>query len=159
MKSLLTVSALLIAAIAGAQPANDKAAAIKNLVESQNYVFRASTALPMHGQVRQLTDIWDLTVSKAAVSSYLPYFGRAYSAPIDPSNNPMQFTAKDFEYTVKPHKKNGWDVLIKPKGLKSNDVQQLTMSISADGYANLQVIFNSRDPISYTGSIISPPQR
>ena len=156
MKSLLTVSALLIAAIAGAQPAGDKNAAIKNLIESQNYVFRASTVLPMHGPSRQLTDIWDLTITKTAVSSYLPYFGRAYAAS-DPTNNPMQFNANDFDYTLKPHKKNGWDVLIKPKGLKSNDVQQLTMSISSDGYANLQVIFNTRDAISYTGTVISPP--
>jgi hypothetical protein len=156
MKSLLTLSALLIAAVAGAQPANDKAAATKNLIESQNYVFRASTVLPMHGRVRQLTDIWDLTITKSAIDSYLPYFGRAYAA-MDPTQNPMQFTAKDFEYTLKPHKKNGWDVLIKPKGLKT-DVQQLSLSISSDGYANLQVIFNTRDAISYTGSILSPPK-
>lgn len=155
MKSMLTLTALLIAATAGAQPASDKAAAIKNLVESQNYVFRAQTALPMHGPVRQLTDLWDLTIGKTSVVSYLPYFGRAYSA-IDPSQNPMQFTSKNFEYTLKPHKKNGWDVLIKPKDMKT-DVQQLTMSISSEGYATLQAIFNNRDAISYSGSIISPP--
>lgn len=157
MKRLLTLTALLIAATAGAQPANDKTAAIKNLIESQNYVFRAQTAMPMHGSVRQLTDLWDLTISKPSVISYLPYFGRAYTA-IDPTQNPMQFTSKNFDYTLKPHKKNGWDVLIKPKDLKG-DVQQLTMSISSDGYANLQVIFNNRDAISYTGAIIAAQER
>src|SRR5258707_9279971 len=62
-----------------------KTAAIKNLVDSQNYVFVAQSAMPMSGNVRQLTPDYDLKVSKSSIISYLPDSGRAYTAPIDPT--------------------------------------------------------------------------
>lgn len=139
---------------------NSKEAAIKSLVESQNYVFKAQSTMPMGGRVRQLTtDDYDLRVTKESVVAYLPYFGRAYSAPMDPSQGGIKFTSKDFDYTATPGKKGGWDVLIKPKDFK--DVQQMTLSISSAGYATLQVNSNSRQTISFNGYIdaIKPPRR
>ncbi|MDP4148546.1 MAG: DUF4251 domain-containing protein [Bacteroidota bacterium] len=140
-----------------AAPAQDKKAAqralIKNLIESQSYVFQAQTAMPMGGRVRQLTSDYDLTVGKASIVSYLPYFGRAYSAPIDPREGGIQFTSKDFSYSAVPGKKGGWDIRIKPKD--AGDVQQLSLSVSEDGYATLQVINTTKQPISFHG-IIAP---
>ena len=63
----------------------EKIAQVKNLVDSQNYVFVAQSAMPMSGRVRQLTPDFDLKVTKSSIVSYLPYFGRAYTAPIDPT--------------------------------------------------------------------------
>jgi len=126
--------------------------AIKQLVESQNYDFKAQSALPMSGRTRQLTGgDYDLRVTKETIVSYLPYFGRAYTAPIDPSKGGIQFTSKDFDYTIANGKKGGWDIQIKPKDYQ--DVQQLSLSISEDGYANLQVTSTSRQPISFYGTI------
>src|SRR6185436_5082371 len=62
-----------------------KDAAIKLLVDSQNYVFVVQSAMPLSGRVRQLTSDYDLRVTKTSVISYLPYFGRAYQAPINPT--------------------------------------------------------------------------
>jgi hypothetical protein len=56
--------------------AQDKKVAVKDMVESQQYVFKAQFALPTTGQQRTLTSDYDLTVSKSVVTSYLPYFGR-----------------------------------------------------------------------------------
>lgn len=139
---------------------NSKEAAIKSLVESQNYVFKAQSTMPMSGRVRQLTTAdYDLRVTKESVIAYLPYFGRAYTAPIDPSQGGIKFTSQDFEYTATPGKKGGWDVLIKPRDFK--DVQQMTLSISSAGYATLQVNSTSRQPISFNGYIdaIKPPKK
>jgi len=131
-----------------------KAAAIKNLVDSQTYVFVAQTALPMSGRTRQLTTDYDLRVTKSSIVSYLPYFGRAYQAPIDPTKGGLQFTSKDFEYTATPGKKGGWSIQIKPKDYR--DVQQMTLSISDNGYGTLQVISTNRQPISFNGYIQAP---
>ena len=57
-----------------------KEAEIKSLIDSQKYVFKAQTVFPLGARSRQLTTDYDVTVSKEAVVSYLPYFGRAYSA-------------------------------------------------------------------------------
>src|ERR1700755_2702852 len=85
----------------------EKKAAIKDLVESQHYDFRAQTVMPMGGRSRQLTSDYDVKVNKESIVSYLPYFGRAYSAPIDPTKGGIQFTSKDFGYTITPGKKGG----------------------------------------------------
>ena len=136
-----------------------KTAAIKNLVDSQSYVFKAQSAMPMSGRSRQLTSDYDLKVTKDQVVSYLPYFGRAYSAPIDPSQGGIQFTSKDFDYTTTPRKKGGWDIQIKPKD--NRDVQQMSLTISEDGYASLQVTSINRQPISFSGYItaVKPPKK
>src|ERR1700675_3924093 len=91
----------------------DKKAAMKSLVESKNYVFRAQQALPQTGQPRNLTPIYDLKITPNTIVSDLPYFGRAY-APVDPNGGGIQFTSKDFTYTSKPTKKGGWEIVIKP---------------------------------------------
>jgi hypothetical protein len=129
-----------------------KKALIKSLIDSQRYVFQAQTAMSMGGHVRQLTTDYDVTVGKESVVSYLPYFGRAYSAPIDPSQGGIQFTSKDFSYSAVPGKKGGWSVLIKLRD--AGDVQQMSLNISDEGYTTLQVINVSKQPISFNGVIV-----
>jgi hypothetical protein len=129
----------------------EKRAAIRSLVESQQYDFKATSVTPMSGRTRQLNSDYDLKVTKEAIVSYLPYFGRAYTAPMDPSQGGIQFTSTEFDYTVLNGKKGGWDVQIKPKDYR--DVQQITLSISEDGYGTLQVTSTQRQPISFYGNI------
>jgi hypothetical protein len=155
---LLLALALLSTTQAQSPSRKDKQQAqrtqIKNLVDSQHYVFNAQMALPMAGHSRQLTgDYYDLEVGKTTIISYLPFFGRAYSAPIDPAKGGIQFTSKKFDYTATPKKSGGWNVLIKPKDLQ--DDWQLSLDITIDGYATLQVNGGNRQPISFTGVIVA----
>jgi hypothetical protein len=129
----------------------DKLEAVKNMVESQQYIFKAQFVSPMTGQQRTLTSDYDLTVSKSAVTSYLPFFGRAYSAPIDPSQGGIKFTSTKFQYIKEDSKKDGWDIIIIPKD--ASDVQKLYLHISSNGYATLQVTSTNRQAISFDGRI------
>lgn len=145
---------LLLAFVSPSLPLHaqaDKETVIKNLIDSQSYVFKAQSAMPMSGRTRQLTSDYDVKVTKDEVVSYLPYYGRAYTAPIDPSQGGIQFTSKSFDYTATPRKKGGWDILIKPKDYR--DVQQFFLSVSQSGYATLQVTSTSRQAISFNGYI------
>ena len=159
MQKVFLLLALVVSMTARAQSSDKSAkgaAAIKALVESQNYVFKPQTVMPLTGRARQLNYDYRLTVTTGSIVSELPYFGRAYApAPYEPTNSPMSFTTKSFDYTLQPRKKGGWDVTIKPKDLKQ-DIQQLYLSISDDGYANLRIISVNRDAISYNGSISAP---
>jgi|SRR5579859_2283648 len=148
MKCLLLLLGIGLTVVAGAQSKS-----VKTLVESQDYVFKAETAMPMSGRVRNLTYDFDLRVSKDSVVSYLPYYGQAYVAPMDPAKNGLDFTSKDFSYTSTPGKKGGWTVTIKPKDY--NEVQEMELSISSAGYATLRVINTNRQAISYSGYITS----
>lgn len=131
---------------------NDKKAVIRQLVENRNYVFKVQTVQPMQPSPnRQITSDYDLKISPDTVISYLPYFGRAYVAPIDPSQGGIKFTSTKFEYTSKERKKGGWDILIKPQD--TQEARQLVLTVSDNGYATLQVLSNNRQPISYGGYI------
>ncbi len=128
-----------------------KEAAVQKLIESQRYVFKAQSVMPMGAVARQLNYDYDMKVTKDTIDTYLPYFGRAYQAPIDPSQGGIKFVSKDFDYTITPGKKQGWEIVIKPND--ANDVQVLNLSITSAGYAILQVTSNNRQPISFSGVI------
>ncbi len=133
-----------------------KEAAIKKMVEDNSYVFKANFANPQGGGRRALTDDYDFVVSKDSLISYLPYFGRAYTAPLNPTDGGIDFTSTKFDYNTTQNKNGSWDVLIKPKdngGTDWRDVQSLRLNISTDGYASLSVISSNRSYISFDGYI------
>ena len=89
--------------------------AFKNMVDSQHFVFQAQSVTPLRGNFRNLTSLYDVRVTKDSLISYLPYFGQAYTVPIDQTKSSLDFTSTRFSYSVSPHKKDGWNITIKPK--------------------------------------------
>ncbi len=130
---------------------NDKTVKVQNIINAKDFVFVAESALPMGGRTIFLTSPYNVSVSNDSLITDLPYFGRAYSAPINPAEGGIRFTSTDFEYKVQARKKGGWDILIIPKDTR--DVRQLFLSASENGVASLQVTSNNRQLISFTGFI------
>jgi hypothetical protein len=58
---------------------------VRNMVDSSQFVFVAERVTPLRGSTRYLTSRYDVIVKKDSLDCELPYFGRAYQAPIDPS--------------------------------------------------------------------------
>jgi Domain of unknown function (DUF4251) len=160
MKSLLIAltSLFLFTSVTQAQTKQaDKESAIRDLVESKRFVFTVQSISPLRGGTRQATSTWDLNVKPDSIVSYLPYFGRAFSASMDPTQNGLNFTSTDFSYMMQKGKKNGWNITILPKD--ANDVQKMVLSIGSTGYGTLQVISNNRDPISFYGLVSEARQK
>ena len=131
-------------------------AKIKEMVEAQNFVFKATYASPMRGGGRSLTSDYDLNIGKDTIVSFLPYFGRAFVAP-NPgtTDGGIKVNTTKFSY-VSTSKGGGWNITIKPKDKNISDwrdVQTFNLSVSQDGYGSLQVISTNRDAISFTGYI------
>lgn len=139
-----------------AQNSSESEALISRAVETQNYVFKAQQAMPSAGRTRQLNTDYDLRVSKDSVASWLPYFGRAYQAPLDPTKGGIQFTSTDFDYSTSP-RNDGWEITIKPKDTR--DVQELFLTVFKNGSATLRVSSISRQPISFGGVVTSKAPR
>ena len=97
----------------------DKKAKKKNeiatLINEKNFVFEAQTALPTAGRQINLTSPYDLRVSGDSVISYLPYFGRAYVAPVNPDDAGIKFTSTANSYNLKDKKNSGWILLFYQK--------------------------------------------
>jgi len=147
-KNILLVFFLFLGSAAFAQ---NKESDIKKSVESKSFIFHAQTALPLSGSTRQLTSDYDLKVSENSITSYLPFFGRAYSVNYGSTNGGFEFTSTKFDYSSEPRKKGGWEISIKPKDVQ--DFKEFFLTLSSDGYGTLQAISNNRQAISFNGYI------
>nr|WP_068887840.1 DUF4251 domain-containing protein [Pedobacter panaciterrae] len=171
MKTLKNAFLLAIMFVAVQVSAQTDKETTARLVEAKTLVFNATTALPManmdiskvmqrfpggqgSGAIQLSGSQYQLTISKDSVEAYLPYYGRAYSANIGSNDSGIKFKSKDFTYKTDKKKKGGWTITIKPKDAK--DVQSLTLSVGEKGYAILNVISNTRQPIAFNGFISEP---
>jgi hypothetical protein len=153
MRYLSTLFSLAVSWIAAPLAAN--AQSVKPILDSQHFVFQPWTAQPETGEIRHLNDdYFTLEITRDKIVSNLPYFGRVYVAPIDPTTSVLDFSSRKFTYTLKPRKKDGWIVLIKPQD--DQDITQMQLIISSNGYATLQVLSPNRQPISFDGIVVAP---
>lgn len=130
-----------------------KALRIKEKVESSDFTFKAETAIPTKFKPIHLTSSYELKVSKDMVTAYLPYFGRAYVAPIDPSEGGIKFTSTDFKYRFVYGKHPGnWKVTIKTS-IKGRSMT-LFLEVWENGTAQLTVDDPDRQTISFDGYIV-----
>lgn len=124
---------------------------IGNMINTSRFTFVAERVNPLRGSSRILTSDYDVVVKKDTVICYLPYFGRAYQAPIDLSKGGLDFKSYNFTYNVTLNNKDEWEVYINPKD--NQDVQQFYFRIFGNGTATLNVVNTNRDPISFYGHI------
>jgi hypothetical protein len=132
-----------------AQETNE--AALKNLLNSRSFVFKAQSAWPLQGTVIQLTPGFDMKIIGDSINTYLPYFGRSYQASYANGNGGINFTSTKFEYKLKDNSKGSWELIIKPTD--NREINQLIYSVSKNGFATLQVTSNNRQAISFYGVI------
>lgn len=124
---------------------------ISNMISARNFTFIAERVNPFRGMSRNLTSLYDVKIKKDTLDSFLPYFGRAYQAPIDPSKGGIMFKSLDFSYSVTVKSKDEWLIYIEPKD--NSDVQQFIFQIFGNGKATLNIQNTHRDPISFFGHI------
>lgn len=146
------ISLILVATAGVAMSQEEPALNVQEILETKNFIFKAETVSPARGRTRQLTTEYDVVVKPDTVICYLPYFGRAYTAPIDPSDGGIKFTSAEFDYTLEKRKKQRWDLTITPKDAR--DVQALYFTIFDNGRASLRVNSTNRQGISFNGYVI-----
>jgi Domain of unknown function (DUF4251) len=150
MKQFLLL--LIIAFSFSLLKAQDKTGVIKKIVQAQEYVFTPQTAHPIAMRTINLSSGFDLQISKDSIIAYLPYYGRANSAPLSPNETGgITFTSTKFQYAITLAKNGGWDVLIKPEDV--TEIRMINLSISEEGYTTVYVTSNSRQAISFNGRI------
>jgi hypothetical protein len=124
---------------------------VQKMVDTQDYKFVAQHAIPMSGRSISLTSVYDMSVKLDTIHAHLPYYGRAYVAPMDPTEGGIKFNTTNFEYRLEQAKKGGWTAYI-----TVDDAQRrynLVLSITSSGYATLSVSDPTRQTISFNGYI------
>ncbi len=146
-----------------AQTAEERTA---TMLKAKTYIFVATSAMPSNayelskvmskmqggaqsGFINLNGDGYELTVTGDSVVSYLPYYGRSYSAPINQNEGGVKFTSKQFTYKSTQRKKGNWDISITPKDVSES--YRLTLNVAKGGNATLYLHSNNKQTISYNG--------
>jgi len=135
----------------------------KALLDNRRYTFIAQTVIPTEdsrysprslfpngNNLYNLTSGYDLKVTPDSVTAYLPFFGRSFTAPLDPSKGGIKFTSTDFDYKQEFYKKNH-QITITPKDVP--EVRSVLLTVTTSGYAYLQVLSLNKTPIAFNGII------
>jgi Domain of unknown function (DUF4251) len=129
----------------------NKARPLKELIESKQYRFHPLSANTAKGKTIQITSEYFLMVNQDSLQVDLPYFGRSYAADYGTNDQGIQFNSVDFSYISDTTKKGGWEITIVPKN--ESKANKIFMSIGSGGYGSVNILSNSRQSISYYGSI------
>ena len=145
------------------------------IVADKNYTFVANTAMPMSnndinkvlammpgsqggGSINLTGSQYDVKVTKDSIVAYLPYYGRSFSAPMDPTQGGIKFTSKDFTYTESKNKKGSYTIQINTKDVKRENYR-FTINISTNGYASLTASSMNKQPIIFNGYLDEPKKQ
>lgn len=145
------VAAVVLAACGTAGGAQGGGVNADSLLQARRFVFIPQSINPIGGRTRQVTPDFFLRISPDTVQSYLPYVGRAFTAPIGNNRGPMDFTLTDFSYSATGAGNDRQEISISPRG--QTDIRELILSVSPNGYATLIAVSNNRQQISYNGFI------
>lgn len=152
--TLIALSALLLSCGTG-KSAAEKAARAKFMdkqIENTNFEFVANHAYPQGYQSIHLTSQYSVKVTPDTVKAYLPYFGRAYRAPMNSSEGGIKFESTNFESKVLMGKRQGeWHVTINTKDTPSPIT--LNFHLWNNGTGQLKVTHQDRQSISFQGEI------
>lgn len=135
-----------------AQSDQDKRAQLKSLIDSKKYHFNALSAGTLRGKTIQLNGEYFLFMNQDSLIADLPYYGRSYTADYPATDLSIRFKTTRFTYTCDTTKKGGWSMTIIPKNQPR--ASKIYMSVSPDGYCNMSVNSNSRETISFYGTIL-----
>ena len=155
MKTFLAtilIVALLVSCKSGTSLSKQESIAqVTEKIESGRYTFVPTTAIPMAGKSINLSYTFSLKISKDTISAYLPYYGRAYSAPMSSEEAGINFTSTDFDYSISENNKGLRNATINIKDNRRK--YKLSLQIGESGYATLNIQDSDRQPISFNGRV------
>lgn len=125
---------------------------IKNSIQNKQFIFRPNNMIPASGRLRVLDYGYSLQVKNDSLIVNLPYFGKAYTAPINATDVGYNFTSTDFSYSISPLKKDSYNITIKTNDRVYNPTFAFT--VFNNGNANLLVNSSDKQQISYNGSLV-----
>ncbi|MFV0365097.1 MAG: DUF4251 domain-containing protein [Mangrovibacterium sp.] len=125
---------------------------VKAQLDSGVFTFEARSAQPMSGRQIELTSEYTLSLNGDSIEVYLPYFGRAYSAPYGGQGGIEFKTLMVSNKKIYKEKKSCYQYDIEVA--TSDDRYSLQLTVGLSGFANLSVRSNNRQSIGFQGTIL-----
>lgn len=108
-------------------------------------------AHPMSGNAIPVSDGFTLELRGDSVISHLPYFGRAYSAPLT-DGNAFDFAATVTDYAAGKGKNGAESITFGAKTIE--DTFRFRVEVFGNGRAYIHVTTQKRQPINYDGDVV-----
>lgn len=123
---------------------------IRQQLDDRQYKVKVRQAYPMSGPPIVLSTTYYLHVVGDSISSYLPYFGRAYSVPYGGGKG------LNFEATISDYQQVWVDdhqARIDIRVVNEEDDYQFTVEVYDNGPAYIRVLSRQRQSISFSGEM------
>ncbi|MBP1640105.1 MAG: hypothetical protein H6Q17_1688 [Bacteroidetes bacterium] len=156
-KCFLLIGLLVFSGIVWSQNENRqskkaaKEAKVKKVVESGRFQVTMNQAHPMGGRMISLTPDYTLTLARDSAISYLPYFGRAYSAPLN-SEGGIKFAELMRDKKISFNAKKG-NYILNFKVQAKEDTYHFFITVWLNGTATVNVTSNNRQGIDFSGEV------
>ena len=144
----------------------EKSAVVEALLQKSEFTFMAEHANPSNldvvnvmnsipggssSRILNLDSGYTIEIRSDELEVTLPYFGRMYTANLDPSKNSYRFTTKDFTVDRKEGKKGSTVFTIVAND--QQNIRSINMEVFKNGKTYVWIDSNDRQPISYDGYI------
>lgn len=148
----LTLAGCAASKTSGSNVARDSATEIDSLITKRHLTIEINTMHPMGGGDIPVGTDFSLEIRGDSVISRLPYFGKAYTAPIGNGN---AFNFEQRHRGIEITKKNDGTALMLFETKTEEDTFRFRVEIYNNGRAFIHVTSQRRQPISYVGEVVS----
>ena len=129
---------------------NERTQVIRQQIEDRHYTITVNRMLSMNGRSQELTSLYSLTIQGDTLTSYLPYFGQAYSIPYGGGQG-LIFHAPITDYSQTYDTKGTADISIRTSS--EDDSYIYRIQIFDNGSTTIHVTPNNRQAISFYGTV------
>jgi len=132
----------------------DKRTQVEMMINDREFVFVPRIALPAGMRpVNISANQYGIKFQPDFIDSYMPFFGRAYSAVAFGNDTGFRFKGKPEKFTTEKSKRSFQiNALVKGEA----DIFRLFLSVGSEGSASLSISSDNRSTISYQGEIFAP---
>jgi hypothetical protein len=127
---------------------------VEMMINAREFVFIPRIVLPTGMKpVNVAVNQYSIKFQPNFIDSYMPFFGRAYSAVGYGNDTGLTFKGKPEKFEIEKSRKT-FQINVVVKG--GNDIFRLFLSIGFEGSASLSISSDNRSTISYQGEISAP---
>lgn len=125
---------------------------VKELIESKRFTINVDRAIPMGGRSLNLTSPYSLEMRGDSAISYLPYFGRAYTAPYGGGDG-LRFEKSITDYQTSFNKKGTAQIQFRTR--TDDDTYTFNVQVFSNGSATINVTPVNKQNITFYGELAS----
>jgi len=121
-------------------------------VDNKDFSIQVNYANPLRMQQIALTSEYDLKIKNDSAFAFLPFYGVAHTAPLNPMEGGIKFSEPVKDYKSSPTRKNdGRQISFK---VNTNEYHyQINMTVFQNGTASISINSTERDPIIFYGEM------